>query len=48
MVKKIKSGTLVVCVGECVHAVDNACQDGERGKGASFDAASATEVKEPI
>ena len=47
-VKKTKSGILVVSVGERVYTVDNARQDGERGKGMSFDAASCTEVEELI
>ena len=35
--KKIKSRILVVNVGERLHAVNNARQYGERGKGTSFD-----------
>ena len=46
--RKTKSGILVVSTGERVHAVDNARQDGEKGEGTSFDAASCTEVDEPI
>ena len=38
VVKKIKIGILVVSVGKRIHAVNNACQDGERGKVTSFDA----------
>ena len=44
-VKKTRSVILVVRVGECVHAVDKARQDGERGKGTLFDAASCTKVE---
>ena len=31
-----------------MHAIDNACRYGERGKGTSFDVASCMEVEEPI
>ena len=47
-VKEIKSKILVVGVGERLYAVDNARRDGERGEGTSFDAASCTEVEEPV
>ena len=47
-VKKIKSGILVVSVGERMRAVDNACRDGERDEVTLFDVASCKEVQEPI
>ena len=43
-VEEIKSGVLVVGVGERVNAINNARRDGERGDGTSFYAASCAEV----
>ena len=48
VVKKNKGGILVVSVSKCVHAVNNACRDRNRGKGKPFDTASGTEAEEPI
>ena len=39
---------LVVSIGDRVYAVGNARWDGERNEGTSFDAASCTEVEEPV
>ena len=38
---------MVVIIGKRVHTVDNACRDGERCKGTSFETASGMEVEEP-
>ena len=48
MVKKTKSRILVLSIGKRVHAVDNTCWDGERGKGTLFDAASGAEFEKTI
>ena len=47
-VKIIKSRILVFSVRNCVYAVDNARQDGDRGEGTLFDEASCTEVEETV
>ena len=47
-VEEINIGILVVGVGERLKAINNACRDGERGKGTSFDEASCVEVEEPV